>query len=61
MVKSLKDLQNIDIEKMAKAVEVDAGMPLPDLRQALEEARQIGYELDEARLNFPSPDPDSSQ
>ena len=62
MVKSLKDLRNIDIEKMAKAIEVDAGMPLSDLRQALEEARQVGYiELDKARLNFPGPDPDSSQ
>lgn len=62
MVKSFKDLRNIDIEKMAKAIEVDAGMPLPDLRQALEEARQIGYiELDKARLNFPGPDPDSSR
>ena len=62
MVKSLKDLRNIDIEKIAKAIEVDAGMPLPDLRQALEEARQVGYiELDEAWLNFPGPDPDSSR
>lgn len=62
MVKSLKDLRNIDIEKMAKAIEVDAGMPLPELRQALEEACQVGYiELDEALLNFPGPDPDSSR
>lgn len=49
MVKSFKDLQNIDIEKMAKAIEVDAGMPLPELRQALEAACQVGYiEQDEA-------------
>jgi len=61
MVKSLKNLRNIDIEKMAKAIEVDAGMPLPELRQALGEARQIGYELDEAWLNFPGPDPDTSR
>lgn len=62
MVKSFKELQNIDTEKLAKAIEVDAGMPLPELRQALEEARQVGDpELDEAWLNFPGPDPDSSR
>jgi len=62
MVKSFKDLQNIDVEKMAKAIEVDAGMPLPELRQALEAACQVGYiELDEAWLSFPGPDPDSSR
>lgn len=62
MVKSLKDLQNIDVEKIAKAIEVDAGMPLPELRQALEEARQVAYiERDEAWLNFPGPDPDNSR
>lgn len=29
----------MDIEKIAKAIEADAGEPLPDLRQALEEAK----------------------
>lgn len=62
MVKSLKVLQKIDTEKLAKAIEADAGMPLPELRQALEEARQVGDpELDEPRLSFPGPDPDSSR
>lgn len=62
MVKSLKALQKIDPEKLAKAIEVDAGMPLPELRQALEEASQVGDpELDETWLNFPPPDPDSSR
>ena len=32
-------MKKIDIEKAAKAIERDAGMPLPDLRQALEEAK----------------------
>lgn len=27
------------VEKIARAIEADAGEPLPDLRQALEEAR----------------------
>jgi putative transcriptional regulator len=29
----------MDVEKIAKAIEDDAGEPLPDLRQALEEAK----------------------
>jgi putative transcriptional regulator len=29
----------VNIEKIAKAIEADAGEPLPDLRQALEEAK----------------------
>jgi len=29
----------MDTEKIAKAIETDAGEPLPNLRQALEEAR----------------------
>ena len=29
----------MDIEKVTKAIEDDAGEPLPDLRQALEEAK----------------------
>ncbi len=31
----------MDIEKIAKAIEADAGEPLPELRQALQEARDI--------------------
>jgi putative transcriptional regulator len=33
------DIKNIDIERVAKAIEADAGEALPDLRQALEEAK----------------------
>lgn len=29
----------MDIEKISKAIEADAGIPLPDLRQALAEAK----------------------
>jgi putative transcriptional regulator len=29
----------MNIEKITKAIEADAGEPLPDLRQALEEAK----------------------
>jgi hypothetical protein len=32
----------MDIEKVAKAIEADAGEPLPDLRQALAEADAVG-------------------
>ncbi|WP_348523086.1 BrnA antitoxin family protein [Delftia sp. PS-11] len=39
MVKSLKALQGIDTEKLAKAIEADAGMAVPDLRQALAQAK----------------------
>jgi putative transcriptional regulator len=31
-------MKKIDIDKAAKAIELDAGLALPDLRQALEEA-----------------------
>jgi len=34
------DMRDIDIESVAKAIEADAGEPLPDLRQALNEAKQ---------------------
>ena len=33
-------MRDIDIESVAKAIEADAGEPLPDLRQALNEAKQ---------------------
>ena len=32
-------MKKFDIEKAAKAIELDAGMALPDLRHALEEAK----------------------
>jgi putative transcriptional regulator len=32
-------MKKIDIEKAAKAIELDAGMPLPDLRKALADAK----------------------
>jgi putative transcriptional regulator len=32
-------MKKLNVEKAAKAIELDAGMPLPDLRQALEEAK----------------------
>ena len=32
-------MKKFDIEKAARANELDAGVPLPDLRQALEEAK----------------------
>ncbi len=38
-IKSLKDLQNADLEKLALAAEADAGQALPGLRESLAEAR----------------------
>jgi len=32
-------VKKLNIEKAARAIELDAGVPLPDLRQALEEAK----------------------
>ena len=37
-IKSLKDLQAADLEKMAQAVEADAGHALPGLRESLAQA-----------------------
>ncbi len=37
--RTLKDLQNLDVEAVAKAIEADAGESIPDLRQALVEAK----------------------
>ena len=34
------EMTRMDIEKVAKAIEADAGEALPDLRQALAEARE---------------------
>ncbi len=33
------DIKRIDIDKVAKAIEADAGEALPDLRQSLAEAK----------------------
>ncbi len=38
-IKSLKDLQKLDVEAEAKAIEADAGHKVPGIRQALREAR----------------------
>ena len=35
----MNDLDSLDIEKVAKAIEADAGEPLAELRQALAEAK----------------------
>lgn len=34
------DIRNIDIEKVAKAVELDAGQALPSLRESLAQAKR---------------------
>jgi putative transcriptional regulator len=33
------DMKKLNLEKAVKAIELDAGMPLPDLQQALQEAQ----------------------
>ena len=38
-MKTLKELQGLDPEKVAKAIEADAGMAVPGLRAALDEAK----------------------
>ncbi len=38
-IKSYKDLQTADLEKMALAAEADAGQALPGLRESLAEAK----------------------
>lgn len=38
-MKTLKDLQNLNIEAMAKAIEADAGEAVPGLRESLAEAK----------------------
>ncbi|MDY0302054.1 MAG: hypothetical protein RBQ99_10785 [Trichlorobacter sp.] len=35
----IKSLQNLDLEKMAAAIEKDAGQELPGLREGLQDAR----------------------
>lgn len=39
-MKSLKDIRKLDIDKAARAIEVDAGRPLRGLRGALAEAKE---------------------
>ena len=39
MMKSLKELKDVDLEKVAKAIEADAGESLPGLRESLAEAK----------------------
>lgn len=43
-MKTLKELQGLDAEKVAQAIEADAGEALPGLREALAEAKagQVG-------------------
>lgn len=36
-------LKNLDVEQVAAALEADAGKTLPDIRQALEEAKRGEY------------------
>lgn len=38
-IKSMKDLQAMDMEKVAQAIEADAGHGIPDLREALAQAK----------------------
>ena len=38
-MKSLERLKGVDLEKMAKAIEADAGESLPGLRESLAEAK----------------------
>ncbi len=45
----MTDLKNIDIDKVAKAVERDAGQALPDLRESLAQAQRGEY----ARVHTP--------
>lgn len=38
-MKTLKDLKNIDIDKISKAIEADAGQPIDDLKESLQQAK----------------------
>jgi uncharacterized protein (DUF4415 family) len=37
------DIKNLDIEKVAKAIELDAGQEVPGLRESLEEVKRGDY------------------
>lgn len=39
MIKTLKDLQGLDTDKVARAIEADAGQAIPGLRESLAEAK----------------------
>lgn len=39
MIKTLKDLQGLDADKVARAIEADAGQAIPGLRESLAEAK----------------------
>lgn len=39
----MNDLKNMDIEKVAAAIEADAGQSIPDLRESLRQARDGEY------------------
>jgi len=40
MINSLAELKTLDVEKIAQAIEADAGMPLADLRTSLQQAKE---------------------
>ncbi len=42
-------MRNIDIEKAACAIEKDTGVALPDLREALQQGKEISRLLDEGK------------
>lgn len=57
-IKSYKDLQSADLEKMAAAVEVDAGHAIPGLRESLNELNkdsQVREYIKSGRSTPPKP------
>ena len=48
----MNDLESLDIERIAKAIEADAGEPLQDIRQALAEAK-AGEGIGQGRVTAP--------
>lgn len=42
-MKALKDLQNLDLDKVAAAIEADAGQTLPELRNSLKQAKSGNF------------------
>jgi uncharacterized protein (DUF4415 family) len=42
-IRSLNDVKRIDIEKMAAAIEADAGQSIPGLRESLAQAKRGEY------------------
>lgn len=45
----IMDIRNIDIEKIAKAVELDAGQALPGLRESLAQAKRGEFAVSSTR------------